>query len=426
MVIKSGNLNNKIKYIINNNNNYSSTTILIMFKTGSRNELPKYYGISHFIEHLMFKGTKKRPKAETIVNELYRYGAKINAFTDIDNTGYYVKIPSEHLDNAIDILSDMLFNSKFREKDIKLEKKIVLNELERSNSNPDKQLYCINNKILYHNTCLEHNIGGVKEDIEKYTRNMIMSYLTNHYRLDNMVISIAGKADKEIVNKLNKSFGNKVFNYKTRKNLINSNKIIYYPNFRNMQNGIRFNNIIRKSLQQSYVAISVPTYSINDKRSYIVDIIGTMLAGNMGSRLFLKLREKLGLVYTVTKNIDKYEDLGALKIIFSTFNGKDNIRKCYQIVIEEFNKLKNNKVTKGELQRTKDYIIGKTKLEKEDTFNMAYFYAINQLFMGKPYSYDHNIKNYEKVTINNVYEIANDIFDINKINLSIISKNELI
>jgi predicted Zn-dependent peptidase len=419
--LKTGSFKNGIKYIIDNNESASSVTILIMFKTGSRNEPINYFGISHFIEHLMFKGTQKRSKHQEIVNELYRYGAIINAFTDIDCTAYYVKIPPEHIDCAIDILSDMLFNSKFHNKDIELEKKVVLNELERSNTDVENQLISINHQILYENTLLAHDTGGIKKDIENYSRSMIMSYLENHYRLDNMVISLAGKVNQSVIKVMSKYFGNKKFTYKSDKSMINSNRIVYYPNFRNIQSNIRFNNIIREDLQQTYVCISVPTYGINDKRSYIVDIIGTILAGNMGSRLFLKMREKMGLVYTVSKSVDKFEDLGSLKIVFSTFNDQNKIKKCYQMVINEFNKMKANRVSIKELNMSKDFIIGKTKLSKENTLTVATFNAINQLFMDNPLVYNSYIEQYKKISVEDVYNISNEIFEMSKINISIIS-----
>ncbi len=418
-------LNNGIKYIIDHNNSYSSVTIIILFKVGSRNEFNKYDGISHFIEHMMFKGTQRRPKSQQIVNELYRYGARINAFTDRDNTGYYVKIIPKHLETALDILSDMLFNSKLNQDDIKTEKKVVLNELERSNSEPDKQIDQMICQLLYKNTLLEHDIGGNEKNIKNYNHQMILSYLYEHYQNSNMLISIAGKVDNNIVNKLNKYFGNKKFKYKPQKNLLYNNKTIFYPDFANLQNGIRFNNIIRTDVQQAYVALGVPSYGMNDDRSFIVDIIGTLLAGNMGSRLFIKLREKLGLVYTVKKDIDKFEDLGSLKIIFSTFNGQDCIKKCYKIVIKEFEKLKRNGIKQKELDHTRDYIIGTMLLSKDNTKNVALFLGYNQLFMGKPYTYEYYIKKYNSIKCEDVQRIANEIFKINKINLSIISNCNL-
>jgi len=420
-----GQLKNGIKYVINHNTSYTSSTIIVFFKVGSRNEQKKYYGISHYIEHLLFKGTKNRKKPQEIVNPLYRYGARVNAFTDRDNTGYYVKIVPKHLDKALEILSDMLFNSLFREKDLQVEKKVVLNELERFASDPEKQIDQMITKLLYHDTTLEHDIGGTKEDIMNYTHDMVMSYLLRFYIKENIVISIAGKTSKDIIKKLNKYFGQQEFHYIPQKNLIHNNQTVLYPNLRILQNGVRFNNIIRKDLKQAYVTIGVPTYSINDERSFTVDIIGTILAGNMASRLFIKLREKLGLVYTVRKDIDKFEDCGSLKIVFSTFNGTDSIKKCYSEVIKEFDNLMKNKVSKKELQYAKDYLIGTINLSQENTKSVAMFIGQSQLFMSNPLTYEELIKKYKKVSSEDIYNVANEIFNINKTNLSIISKESL-
>ena len=425
-MITSGKLKNNINYILENNENNLSTTIIVMFKVGSRNELPDYSGISHFIEHLMFKGTKKRPTSQKIVNEIYRYGGKINAFTDIDCTGYYITVPYENINLAIDILSDMLFNSVLTDKNIKNEKNIVINEVERAISEPNKQILGLNNKILYNNTLLSKSIGGTKDKIENYTREMILSYLNNYYTLDNMVISIVGKINKNIITLLNKNFGNKKFNNNIKNNLLNSNEITNYPNFRLLQTDLRFNNIIRKDLMQSYICISVPTYSINNNKKYVVNVIGTLLAGNMSSILFLKLREELSLVYNIKYSMDTFEDLGSLKIVFSTFNKKDIIKKCYKIIFNEFNNLKNNKINKKKLTITKDYIIGRLKLSKDNTFSTAKLYATNKLFTNNLYTLDYYIKQYQKIKPEDIYNISNEIFDINKINLSIISNEKFL
>jgi len=425
-MITSGKLKNNINYILENNENNLSTTIIVMFKVGSRNELPDYSGISHFIEHLMFKGTKKRPTSQKIVNEIYRYGGKINAFTDIDCTGYYITVPYENINLAIDILSDMLFNSVLTDKNIKNEKNIVINEVERAISEPNKQILGLNNKILYNNTLLSKSIGGDKDKIENYTREMILSYLNNYYTLDNMVISIVGKINKNIITLLNKNFGNKKFNNNIKNNLLNSNEITNYPNFRLLQTDLRFNNIIRKDLMQSYICISVPTYSINNNKKYVVNVIGTLLAGNMSSILFLKLREELSLVYNIKYSMDTFEDLGSLKIVFSTFNKKDIIKKCYKIIFNEFNNLKKNKINKKKLTIAKDYIIGRLKLSKDNTFSTAKLYATNKLFTNNLYTLDYYIKQYQKIKPENIYNISNEIFDINKINLSIISNEKFL
>ncbi len=370
---------------------------------------------------MLFKGTKKRPKPEQIVNELYRYGAHINAFTDRDNTGYYIKIIPEHLDNAMDILSDMIFHSKFNSNDMTMEKKVVLNELERSNSEPNKYIDQMICELLYKDTTLEHDIGGNKTDIEDYDRVMIMSYLLEHYNMKNMLISITGKVGNNCVRKLDKYFGNQQFKYHPSKNLLNNNQTTFYPDFCNLQNGIRFNNKIRSDLQQAYVAIGVPTFGMNDDRSYIVDIISSLLAGNMASRLFIKLREKLGLVYTVKKDVDKFEDMGSMKIVFSTFNDKNSIKKCYKLIVKEFEDLKKNKISQKELDYTRDYIIGTLKLSKENTKSTAIFLGYNQLYMGKPYTHEDYARKYHQISINDIKRVSNEIFNIDKINLSIIS-----
>lgn len=439
MNLYDGKLKNGIKYIISNNNCGSSVTIIIFIKVGSRNESKNLYGISHFIEHMFFKGTNKYSSPSNITNALYKYGAKINAYTDKDNTGYYVKIDANYIEKALDILSEILFHSKFMNNDIILEKNVVINELERSKSDPNRSIDNLISSLVFDNTSLSHDIGGENKIIKNYNKNMVMKYINKYYCCENILISISGniKNINKLIKNLEISFGNKKFNYNNdnnENNNINYNKILFnkiiepkfYKNFINKQNNIRIKNIINHNIHQTYISIAVPTYNINDDKSFIVDIIGAILAGNMSSRLFIKLREKRGLIYSVKYSHNKYEDIGALKIYFSTFNENNKIKECCKLTINEFENLKKNLITDGELDNIKKYLIGNYQLSKEDTINTALFHGYNKLIGGNTISYEKYYDKYNKITKENIKKISNEIFNINKLNIAIISNNKII
>ena len=419
--MNTGLLKNKIKYIINQNKCNASATILVLFKVGSRNEPKNYYGISHYIEHMMFKGTKKRPNNKAIVDNIFQYGGKINAYTGKDETGYYVSIPSQHLDVAMDVLSDILFNSQFPE--LNVEKDIVIHELERHDSNPDRKIYELNDEITYQGTPLQHSISGTKVDIKKFNKQMMLNYLSKYYCFDNMVICVSGNTQKNIVSQLNNYFGKQQFKYKSTTVLPNTLTCL---DFMDLQTIPRLNQTIFKNISQTYICISLPTYSYHNPKSYIVELIGTLLAGNMGSRLFIKLREEKGLVYSIKHAVDRYEDMGSLKIIFSTNNNRKKIDQCCLEIIDEFENLKKHKITQKELNYNKDYMIGNLILSQEDTKSMATFLAQSYLFMNKKFTHNDLIKIYRKITINDVYKISNEIFDKNKLNISVVSRENII
>lgn len=418
--IINGKLKNGIEYVISNNMCGNSLTIIIFFKVGSINELKHYNGMSHFIEHMFFKGSKKYPQSYQITNALYKYGAIINAFTDKDNTGFYVKINTKYLDKALEVLSDILYNSYFRDRDIKTEKNVVINEIERSKSDPNREIQLMISQLVYDGNKLAHIVSGNKKNIKQFTKEMIMAFLNKYYRNDNMLISIAGNIKKHnCIKILKKYFENNFFNYNSK--TIYNNTLLSIPKYNNF-----IKNKIRRDLQQAYVSIAVPAFGINDNKSYIVDIIGTMLAGNMSSRLFIKMREKYGLIYSIKQSVDKYENTGALKLYFSTFNDIEKIKLCLKLIIEEFENMKKYLASQKELDDVRDYIIGNCQLDRENTKAIALFYGYNKLFMGKPYSYEYIYKKYKKINLNDIKNISNEIFQNQFYKIAIISKQKLI
>lgn len=408
-----GKLKNGIKYISTNTKCYDTVTVIFMVKTGSRNEVKKIRGITHFIEHLFFKGTKNRKSYLDISNEIYSMGGKMNAFTGYEVTSYYIKIPSKYLENSLDILSDMLFNSLFKEDDIKPEKYVVISENKKNRALPESIIFKTTMSAIFKGTSLQHSIGGVDNDIKRITKSEILNYLRMFYSYSNIVVSITGNLNKykNMPGLISKYF-NKKLTYKST-NLIKFKKQPLITDFKKNFIGplIKIKN---KQFSQAYIEISFPAYKCTDDRSYITDLIGNYLAGNMSSRLFVVLREENGLVYTVSYSQILLEDLSLFQITCGTFNDKKRILKTIDLIFKELFRLKKNGISKKELENIKKYILGDISMEIEDSSEVCETYAHNYLYFNKPITYNNKIKKYKNIKEKDVRNILNDLFLKNK------------
>lgn len=405
-------LNNKLTYIIDNSVGNKSVTILIGVKVGSRNELKNEYGLSHFLEHMLFKGTKKRKESKNVSNSVYKYGAKMNAFTNYDMTCYHITISTEHIEDALEILSDMMFNSTLV--DLKPEIGVVISENKKSNSNPMEILFekCFSQVLK--NTTFSHSIGGNNNIIKNFNKPFVKKYYNKYYSSNNMVISIAGKTPHNIENIIKKHFSvNKIKNIPPTPT---------YSNFMNIQNKPRFKSII-KSFPQSYISISFPVYDSHNKKIYPLGILDTLLCGNMSSRLFVKLRDKSGLVYIISSDTSYFNDIGVYTIYFGTYPNK--IHKAYKIIINELIDLKNNLVSKSELKKAIDYSVGSLKLSAEDTNFIAESNFTEYYYTNKIESFNSVFKKMKNVKATDVKNVANEIFQYNKINIIVVNNIKL-
>lgn len=386
-------------------------TVLILIKTGSRYEDNTNRGVAHFIEHLLFKGTKKRVNSLAITKELDGIGAEFNAFTSKDKTGFYVKASKEHLELALDILSDMLFNSKFDEKEINKERGVVLEEFNMYYDNPTMFIDSLLESSVFSGHALGKLILGEKNIIKNISRDNILKFYKKYYRPENLIIGVAGNFEEKYATKLiNKYF--KVTKY-TPKN-----------NFKLFESNQKKPAIIlqNKATDQVHTAIGFPGVSYKDKDFYSAKLLSLILGGNMSSRLFLKLREKMGLCYHIRVYCDNYEDSGMFSIISGL--DKNRIEKAIEYILLELKNIKNKKVTQKELLMAKEYIKGKLILNLEDSAHVVDWHLEHLMFDNKEISPEEVIRNIEKVSVDDIYRIANRIFNKNKINLAVIGPFE--
>jgi predicted Zn-dependent peptidase len=373
-----------------------AATILILFKVGSRYESKNINGVSHFIEHMMFKGTTKRPNTFVISKELDSVGALYNAFTSRDHTGYFVKINSEKIETALDILSDILFNSKFEAQEIEREKGVISEEIRMYEDNPIMFIEDIFEQTLFGNHPLGQRISGTVETIKKFNREQILKYKNYFYQPKNMVIGLAGKIGKKDKSLIQKYFGQKGISIKPKFSkfyFLRSKK----PKF----------NLLYRETEQVQLALGFPGYSYFNSKIYALTLLSVILGGTMSSRLFISIRERQGLCYFIKSFLNVYEDTGNL--VIQSGLDKSRIKEAIRAILDELNKIKKEGVTEEELKRAKECIKGRLILDLEDSSEVANWYAKQELLIGKILTPEEKLKKIFAVTPAAIQRVAADV-----------------
>jgi len=403
-MFKRQTLKNGIRLITAPLKETQTASLLVLVKVGSRQEAKSIEGISHFVEHLMFKGTKRRPTTLDLSKELDGIGAEYNAFTGKDVTGYYIKADAKHLSLAIDMLSDMLGESLFRAEEIEKEKGVIVEEINMYEDNPLMQVEGMLEEMIFDGGELGHQIAGSRETVRAANREKIANYKKKYYTGANIVIGLAGKFNTDQLKDLKSKFKfNRGAKSKIKESIIN-------------QKSPRV-DLKYKETEQVQAALGFPAFSYHDPRSYALQLMAVILGGNMSSRLFINVREKKGLAYFVRAWPNLYEDAGAL--VIQAGLDKSRIEEAIVTILGELNGLKAG-VTAEELQRAKDFIAGKMALDLEDSMSIAEWYANLELNDRKLMTPQEKLKKIMAVKESDIKKVASDIFDLNRVNLAVV------
>ena len=406
--MKTYTLKNGIPVIIDRMEGTDVVTALVLFKVGSRNETKGINGISHFLEHLFFKGTEHRPTTLDISKELDGVGAGYNAFTSKDFTGYYVKVASKHTPLAIDMLEDILFHPLMDPEEIDRERGVIVEEINMYKDNPMATAEEISEEMLFGvNHPLGYRIAGPEENIRKITRKQILQYRDTYYHPDNMVIILSGGLPKNTYDLIKESFNLDIKRRKTPK----------YKKFELKQRSPRF-HLESKETAQAHLALSFPSVPYTAKELYTARILSTILGGNMSSRLFINVRERQGLCYYISSGVTPYEETGA----FTIQAGFDTTRihQAIQAIVDQLVDLKQGGITDDELHKAKEFISGKFSLSLEDSERMATWWGRQFLFNKKLQSPKEYQKQIRKVTKADVNKLMKKIFESKHANLAVI------
>lgn len=406
---KAKKLNNGLTIIAEEIPYLKSISIGIWFRAGIKTEENYIDGVSHFIEHMMFKGTKNRT-SKKLVAEIENLGGVINAFTGRECTCYYVRLLDEHLNIGIDILSDMILNSKFDEKDIEKEKSVIIEELKMYEDSPEDLTYDILLEKVYNNKGIGKNILGSKESIKSMNRDAILDYFEKFYVPENAVLSICGNFDFDETVKL---IEEKFENWYGKK-----------PDY-NLQDEKFIPCIIKKDrdYEQTNLAICFECKNIgsSSKDIYAIDIINNVLGGSSTSRLFQKIREDEGLVYSIYSEQEFYREKGELGIYASM--STENLEDVYRLVKEEIISLNKYGITEEELNNSKEQLKGEFMLGMESTESRMNAIGKHMLITGTVETLEDVIEGLNSINMNDINRVISDVLDIDKMGVCVIGKD---
>jgi len=384
-----------------------ASTVLILVKTGSKYEDRNISGISHYLEHMLFKGTEKRKTPKDVAEFLDKIGGDYNAFTGEEFTGYYAKVDAFHFDIALDWVSDIFLNSKIPDKEVAKERGVIIEEINMYNDNPMMHIDELWKSVLYGDQPAGWDIAGTKETVSGIKRSDIKKYIDSQYVSSNTIICVAGKINEdEVIKKIKSRFGNV-------KNTKPKDRPVVIDEQNTPQVVVQY-----KDIKQTNLAIGVRGFNIFHPQRYALDLMSIILGGMMSSRMFIEIREKMGAAYYIRTYNNSDSDVGYL----ATFAGVENkkIKEVIKTILREYKKLTKTKVPELELKKAKDYLKGKMVLRMESSDAQASFYGSQELIEGKILTMEEVFKKVEKVTASDIMKVAKDIFKEDKLNLAII------
>jgi len=400
-------LKNGLRIITVPQKNTQSLTVLVLVGTGSKYEKKEINGISHFLEHIYFKGTKKRPSTIAIAETLDKVGGIYNAFTGEEYTGYFAKVASSYFELALDWVSDIFLNSILPKEEIEKEKGVIIEEINMIYDHPMSYVQTLWNKLLYGDQPAGWDIAGTKETVSKMTREKLSDYMERQYVAKNTIVSIAGNFDeKEAISKVKKYFSK-----------IKTKKPIEKPKVLEKQKNpeVLLNS---RQTDQTHLCLGVRTFNLFHPQRYAFDLLSAILGGMMSSRLFIEVRSKLGIAYYINTNSEMNPDTGFL----FTQAGLDNknVEKGILTILKEYKKISEKKVPASELKKAKDYLKGKTTLLLESSDAQASFYAAQELLEKTILTPEEIFKKIDQVSREDILQLAKEIFKPEKLNLALI------
>ncbi len=385
----------------------ASITMSIFVKAGSRYEEQRINGISHFLEHLHFKGTKKYPNAKRLSETIDEIGGEFNANTGKEHTQYFIRAAHEHLPLVFDVLTDMLQNPLFDEKEMNREKGVIIEEINMYKDNPQIHVESLFEETLWNDQPLGRDIAGTAEVIQSITRKDILDYRTRFYQPSNMIIAIAGKFDQKKLEDLVETHWTGVPNKKTS---------AYKPAFE--KQSVPRLSVENKVTEQAHMIVGFSAYPYRHKNNYPLRILSTVLGGGMSSRMFLRIRERLGLAYYVATSFNNYLDTGnfflqaGLKVASAP--------KALEIVLDELVKVRDQGITSKELKKAQEYIKGKIALAMEDPHDKLEWYLGQEAFTGQVRTIKQAFEELDKVTVAQVQRVAEDLICNEQLNMAIV------
>lgn len=382
-----------------------SVTVSLFFKVGSRYEQARINGISHFIEHLHFKGSKKYPTAKKLSEAIDSIGGEFNANTGKEHTQYFIRADQKHLYYIFEVLSDMILNPLFDEKEIEREKGVIIEEINMYKDLPQVHVESVFEKNMWSNQPLGRDIAGIAKVIKSISRNDVLNYRKKFYHPSNLLIAVSGNFNQHQLEKLVDEFWIK----------LPGKKSTAFVKAKEKQNDYKL-VLEYKKTEQAHIILGFPAFPMQSKKNIPLKVLSVVLGGGMSSRLFIKIREREGLAYYISASGMTYLDTGAF--VISAGLRIDSTARAVDMILQELKEIKKNGITRAELRKAKEYLKGKMALALEDTHEKLDWYLGQVAFLKKIKTPGESIKEIEGVTITDVQKIAKNIMRRKKIVLA--------
>lgn len=386
-----------------------SATVLVMVGAGSRYETKQNSGVSHFLEHMAFKGTVKRPTALSISSVIDGMGGEFNAFTSKETTGFYIKSAKNRIETSLDVLSDMLLNSLLDQQEIDKERHVVIEEINMDEDMPARKIGDIYEELLYKDTPMGWDIAGNKENILTMSKEDLKSYMDQYYSASNITVIVAGGVEEQQVLPLVETYFSEMRSFGTKG-----------PEL--VDEGQKKPEILitEKKTEQVHLALGVRTVDIHSDKKYPIAVLATILGGGMSSRLFHEVRERRGLAYYVRTHSDEYKDVGSL-VSFAGVDPK-RVEDAVSVMIQEYQKISQSTMNldDDEFKKAKELLKGHLVLELEDSRSVAGFYGHQELVEETIKHPDQIIASIDQVTKEEVETTGKEFFVNNGLNLALI------
>lgn len=406
VMLRTHTLPNGLRVLLQPLASTKAVTALILVGAGSRYEEKKINGIAHFLEHMFFKGAVKYPNAKAVSETIDGVGGDFNAFTGKEYVGYYVKLAGEHVNTALDLLSDMLLHAKFDSVEIDKERGVIMEEYNMYQDTPMYQVGWNFERLLYGDQPMGWDQVGTKELIMGVTQADFRKYQTDLYTPENTVITIAGAIDPDAVLKKIQA----LFQFPERKKAYNWKPLKKYVSEKV--------HLVEKKTEQAHVVIGFPAYPEAHPDHYVLKVLATVLGGNMSSRMFLGVREKLGLSYYISTSTDDYQDSGVL----STRAGVDvkRVDLAIEAICKEYGLIRGEKIPAAELTKAKEFIKGKLILRLEDSEEYAHLLGKQALMHGTAETPAEVMQKVDAVTIEDLARVSADVLKPENLHLALI------
>jgi len=400
-------LPNGVRVVTSRMDHVKSASLIIYVGAGSRHESDAEAGISHYLEHMVFKGTEKRPDPVQITEELECVGGMLNAATSRESTNYWVKVPSAHLERAFDVLGDMLRGSIFDPDEVEKERGVIIEEIRGIEDTPDDLIHDVIDELVWDGQSVGRSVIGSEATVRSINRQQMIDYLEVQYRPDRIVIAAAGDVDHEVVSELaERYFGD------LRPSSVNT-----FVEAECSQREARV-RLLQRATNEAHLCLGLPALPYTDERRHTQDMIDAILSSGMSSRLFREIRERRGLAYEVYSYFREYADVGQ-GVVYAGVEPK-RASETLTAILGEFGKLRTVLVPEDELQRTKELRKGRIDMGLEDSRSVAGWIGGQELIFSDILTPDQVIEKIESVTSQDILELSRELFTAERLNLAVV------